>query len=210
MPLEMVQFALEPMDNNTYLVADSVSGQAAVIDPSFNSQVVLKAARQHGWNIRAIWLTHAHFDHIAGISTLQEHSAVPLPVGLHPDDLPLWRQSGGAHLFGLQIEPGPEPVQHFSQGEKLALGEQILEVRHTPGHTPGHVIFYSADLGAAFCGDLIFFRGVGRTDLPGSSHSLLLRSIREQVFSLPPPTRLLCGHGQETTVADEMRENPFL
>ncbi|MBE0697499.1 MAG: MBL fold metallo-hydrolase [Anaerolineaceae bacterium] len=210
MPLEFVQFQLDPMDNNTYLVADTVSGQSAVIDPSFNSQVVLKTASLRGWTVSAIWLTHAHFDHIAGISALQECFPIPLPIGLHPDDLPLWRQSGGAHLFGLQVEPGPEPTHLFSHGEKLALGEQILEVRHTPGHTPGHVIVYSAELGAAFCGDLIFFRGVGRTDLPGSSHSLLLRSIREQVFSLPPLTRLFCGHGPETTVADELRENPFL
>jgi hydroxyacylglutathione hydrolase len=210
MPLEIIHFQLAPMDNNTYLIADTVSDRAAVIDPSFNCQVVMETARQHGWSINAIWLTHAHFDHIAGISALQEQSAVPLAVGLHPDDLPLWRQSGGAQLFGLHVEPGPDPTLFFSHGEKLKLGEQILEVRHTPGHTLGHVIFYSAELAAAFCGDLIFFRGVGRTDLPGGSHSLLLCSIREQVFSLPPSTRLLCGHGQETTVADELKENPFL
>jgi hydroxyacylglutathione hydrolase len=210
MSLEILQCKLDPMDNNTYLIADNASGQAAVIDPSFNSQGILEKARQRGWRLGAIWLTHAHFDHIAGVSTLHRLSDTPLTTGLHTDDLALYRQSGGAGMFGIEMEPGPEPGHLFSHGEMLHLGEEVLEVRHTPGHTPGHVIFYSAALKTAFCGDLIFFRGVGRTDLPGSSHAQLLQSIREQVFRLPKETRLLCGHGPETTVGEELRENPFL
>jgi hydroxyacylglutathione hydrolase len=210
MPLEIVHCKLDPMDNNTYLIGDSVSGEAAVIDPSFNSQGAIEKARQRGWTLRAIWLTHAHFDHIAGVGALAQLSVVALTIALHPDDLPLYRQSGGAQLFGIQLEPGPEPAQLLSHSQILRLGEQTLEVRHTPGHTPGHVIFYSAAAGLAFCGDLIFFRGVGRTDLPGSSHAQLLRSIREQVFTLPAETRLLCGHGPETIVGEESRENPFV
>lgn len=210
MPLEIVLFQLDPMDNNTYLVADSVTGQAAVIDPSFNSPVICETARQHGWKLRAIWLTHAHFDHIAGINALLMRQEHPIPIGLHPDDLPLYHQSGGAGLFGIQLDPSPEPDLSFTHGQILKLGEQKLEVRHTPGHTPGHVIFYSSDQAAAFCGDLIFFRGVGRTDLPGGSQAELLRSIREQVFTLPAETRILSGHGPESTVKEEMEENPFV
>lgn len=210
MPLEIVSIQLGPMENNSYLLADPTTRQAAAVDPSFESQVILEEALRQGWQIHAIWLTHAHFDHIAGISDLRQARETPLPVGLHKGDLPLWRQGGGAGLFGLEIDPGPEPTLEFSHGQTLQLGDFELEVRHTPGHTPGHVIFYSSQSGAAIVGDLIFYHGVGRTDLPGGNHSLLLRSIREQILSLPPSTRLLSGHGPETTVEEERAHNPFL
>lgn len=210
MPLEIMTFLLGPLENNTYLVGDPQTGQAIVVDPSYESETLLEPAQQRGWALTAIWLTHAHFDHIAGINALTQAVGSPLPVWIHPGDLPLWRAGGGASLFGIELEPGPEPTHFLAHGQRLALGSQAVEVRHTPGHSPGHVIFYTAEAGAALCGDLIFYRGVGRTDLPGSSHSLLLRSIREQVFTLPPTTRLLSGHDPETSVEEEIRENPFL
>jgi len=210
MPLEIITFHLDPMDNNTYLAADPQQGDAVIIDPGFNSQHVVQEAVRRGWQTRAIWLTHAHFDHIAGISDILETINTPLPVGLHPLDLPLWQQGGGAGLFGFQIKASPEPEFSFQHGQVLMIGSQAVEVRHTPGHTPGHVIFSAQGDQVVFCGDLIFYHGVGRTDLPGGSHSLLLRSIREQILSLPASTRLLSGHGIETTVAEEQAHNPFL
>lgn len=210
MALSVVPLTLGPMDNNTYLLADPVSKQAAVIDPSFDPQPVLDVVREQGWQLTAIWLTHAHFDHIAGVAAIAAAFSPPLPVGLHPDDLDLWRSGGGARRFGLQIDPGPEPVVLFSHGQQLALGDERIEVRYTPGHSPGHVVFYAPQNAAAVCGDLIFHRSVGRTDLPGSSHARLLHSIHQQIFSLPPETRLLPGHGAPTTVGEEQRENPFL
>jgi glyoxylase-like metal-dependent hydrolase (beta-lactamase superfamily II) len=98
----------------------------------------------------------------------------------------------------------------FQHNQKLAVGGAQVEVRHTPGHSPGHVIFYAASDQTVFCGDLIFQHSVGRTDLPGGSHAALLASIRTQVLTLPPETRLLPGHGAETTVGAEAAENPFL
>jgi hydroxyacylglutathione hydrolase len=210
MPLEIVSIQLGPLENNSYLLADPIIRQAVVIDPSFESRIILEEASRRDWRISAIWLTHAHFDHIAGIADLQLDRETPLPVGLHRSDLPLWQQSGGARLFGLEIDPGPVPTLEFTHGQILRLGEQSLEVRHTPGHTPGHVIFYSHENSAAIVGDLIFYRGVGRTDLPGGNHSVLLHSIREQILTLPPSTRLLSGHGAETTVEEERDFNPFL
>lgn len=210
MSLSIVTLSLGPMENNTYLVADPSTRLAVVIDPTFDSQSVLAAAQERGWQIAAVWLTHAHFDHIVGVAAVAGAQTPPVPVGLHPDDLPLWRAGGGGKMFGVAVAPGPEPGLKFFHGQRLALGSQQIEVRHTPGHSPGHVIFYAPQAGVVLCGDLIFQRSVGRTDLPGSSHSQLLTSIREQVFTLPPDTRLLPGHGGETTVGEEMAENPFL
>jgi hydroxyacylglutathione hydrolase len=210
MALEIVSLQLGPMENNTYLIADSETKQAAVIDPSFESEAVIQAAESRGWQIVEVWLTHAHFDHIAGVSGIISRFQPPLQVALHPGDLPLWQQAGGARMFGIDMDPGPDPAKILEHGQTLQLGSQELLVRHTPGHSPGHVIFYSAAAKTAFCGDLIFYRGVGRTDLPGGSHSLLLTSIRREIFTLPPETQLLSGHGPDTTVREEMEENPYL
>ena len=210
MSLEIIPIVLGPIENNTYLIADGESGEAALIDPSFDAAQVVDTARERGWKLTRIWLTHAHFDHFAGARDVADRFAPPLPIGLHGGDLVLWRNGGNAANFGLSIRTGAEPEVNFYHGQTLHLGAQTLEVRHTPGHTPGHVIFYCADAGVAFVGDLIFYRGVGRTDLPGGSTSALLHSIRTQVFTLPPATRLLSGHGPQTTVEEEKRENPFL
>ncbi|NPV55501.1 MAG: MBL fold metallo-hydrolase, partial [Anaerolineae bacterium] len=122
----------------------------------------------------------------------------------------LWQHAGGAHHFGYNIELNLDPTMMLAHGEMIVLGESAIEVRHTPGHSPGHVIFYAAGEQVCFCGDVIFRRSIGRTDLPGGSHEQLLESIRSQVLSLPGETRLLSGHGPETTVANEVRDNPYL
>jgi hydroxyacylglutathione hydrolase len=210
MALEIVTMQLGPMGNNTYLIADAETHKAAVIDPGFDSELVLTAAAKRGWLLVEIWLTHAHFDHIAGVNTLAKQFQPPLPSALHPDDLPLWRQSGGARLFGIDLDPGPEPDRMLAHGQILRLGSEELQVRHTPGHSPGHVVFHSAASKVVFCGDLIFYRSVGRTDLPGSSHAALLESIKKEIFTLPQETQLLSGHGPDTTVREEKNENPFL
>lgn len=210
MALEVVTFELGPMQNNTYLVADTETGQAVVVDPSFDSDVVLEEARKRNWEIKGIWLTHAHFDHIAGVKRLAESSQPPLPVGLHPNDLSLYQQGGMASNFTMKVEPGPKPSLYFDHEQALKLGHHLIEVRYTPGHTPGHVTFYSADAGVALVGDLIFYHGIGRADLPGGNLEALLRSIHTQILTLPPETRLLSGHGPETTVAEEIENNPYL
>ena len=113
-------------------------------------------------------------------------------------------------MFGMRIDPGPEPTIDLKHGMVLHLGEYQFEVRHAPGHTPGHVILYLSTEGLVFCGDVIFQGSIGRTDLPGGSYETLLESIRTQVLSLPDETRLYCGHGAVATVGDERVYNPFL
>lgn len=210
MPLEIIPFFLGAIENNTYLVAEPLSGSAAVVDPSFDIQPVADEIRRRGWSLTAIWLTHAHFDHIAGVGDLLHALGSTAPVALHPADLPLYHNGGGARLFGFTLSQLPEPKIFLAHDQHILLGAHSLQVRHTPGHTAGHVIFYSADENAAFCGDLIFYHGIGRTDLPGGNYANLEKSIRSQVYVLPPATRLLSGHGPETTVGEESRHNPFV
>jgi glyoxylase-like metal-dependent hydrolase (beta-lactamase superfamily II) len=208
--LEIVTLTLGPAQTNAYLVADSATRDAVVIDPSWDGEVILSEAQKRDWRIAHLWYTHAHFDHIGGAGAIAD-ALNPLPlVALHPDDHVLWRAGGGGAVFGFDIDPGPEPTIDLHQGQVLRLGSVIFEVRFTPGHTRGHCVFYVAESKVCFCGDLIFAGSVGRTDLPGGDFATLERSIREQIFSLPDDTRLLSGHGPETTVGREKQTNPFV
>ena len=208
--LEVISFTLGPAQTNAYLVADSGTKEAAVIDPSWEGRLILEAAQNRGWRIGHLWYTHAHFDHIGGAGAIAD-ALNPLPlVALHPSDHVLWRAGGGGALFGFDIDPGPEPTIDFFQGQILKLGSVQFEVRFTAGHTPGHCILYVPSSHVCFCGDVIFAGSVGRTDLPGGSWEQLENSIRTQVYTLPDETRLLPGHGPETTVGEEKQSNPFV
>jgi len=133
-----------------------------------------------------------------------------MQVALHPDDYSLWRANGGANAYGLTFDPGPEPTIDLAAGQRLYLGDVEFEVRHAPGHTPGHVMFYAPGEKVMFSGDVIFQMSIGRTDFPRSDHRTLIESIQREVLSLPDETRLLPGHGPETTVGQEREFNPFL
>lgn len=208
--LEILTLILGPVETNSYIVADTASCEAVVIDPAWDGQLIAAEARQRGWSLTAIWLTHAHFDHIAGAAGLAEQIQPPPLVALHPADLPLWQAQGGAPFFGMRIDPGPRPSISLAHGQLLQVGGYSFEVRHAPGHTPGHVVFYCAAQQIAFCGDVIFMDAIGRTDLPGGSYQGLMNSIQTQILTLPDHTRLLSGHGPQTTVGQERLENPFL
>ena len=208
--LEIASFTLGPAQTNAYLVADSETKEAVVIDPAWDGHIILAEAQKHGWRIGHLWYTHAHFDHIGGAGAIAD-ALNPLPlVALHPNDHVLWRAGGGGALFGFDIDPGPEPTIDFAHGQILKLGSCEFEVRFTPGHTIGHCILYVASASVCFCGDLIFNGSVGRTDLPGGNWETLVKSIKEQIFTLPDNTRLLSGHGPETTVGEEKMNNPFV
>jgi glyoxylase-like metal-dependent hydrolase (beta-lactamase superfamily II) len=201
------------MDNNAYFLGEEGGGDAVVIDPTFESGILLSAAQEKGWSLRQIWLTHGHFDHIAGAGEIAQAFTPHLPIALHPADEDWYQHTGGAAQFGLNIAQPPDPTIHFKHGMSLQLdpaGPAVATVLHAPGHSPGHVMFYCESLGVLFCGDVIFRMGIGRTDLPGGDMAALQETIRSQVFTLPDETRLLPGHGPESTVGFEKKHNPFL
>ncbi len=208
--LEIISMTLGPVQTNCYIIADPGTKDAIVIDPAAEGPRILDEATKRDWHIGSICLTHAHFDHLAGAAQVADGSSPPPPVALHAQDYPLWRAQGGALLFGFKIDPGPEPTIDLEHGQILRLGSNRFEVRHAPGHTRGHVMFYCAEQRVLFCGDVIFQGSIGRTDLPGGDYQTLMTSIRTQVLSLPDDTRLLTGHGPETTVGLERQYNPFL
>jgi len=208
--LEILPHILGPAATNAYLIADPATREAAVIDPAWDGKYLLAEATRRNWRIAHLWYTHAHFDHIGGAAEIAD-ALNPLPlVALHPADHVLWRAGGGAAIFGYDIDPGPEPTIDFTHGQILKLGSNEFEVRFTPGHTLGHVVLYCAAEKVCFCGDVIFSGSIGRADLPGGDFETLEKSIREQIYTLPDDTRLLNGHGPETTVGREKRTNPFV
>lgn len=209
--LEVLSFALGPAVTNAYLVGEPSSGTAIVIDPAWDGTRIVAEAERREWRITQIWLTHAHFDHFGGAAEVSDAYEAPVPVALHAQDHSLWSKGGGAFAFGIpDFDPGPEPTIYLEHGMQLQLGANTFEVRHTPGHTPGHVILRNDQANLMFCGDLIFRGSVGRTDLPGGNMDQLLKSIQDEVMTRPDEIRLLVGHGPDTTVGTERGTNPFL
>jgi glyoxylase-like metal-dependent hydrolase (beta-lactamase superfamily II) len=207
--LEITTVVSDGFGENGYVVRCVATGELVVIDPGNRvdqyEALLAEAARAP----TGILLTHAHIDHIEGVAALKR--ATGAPVWLHAADRPIYdAATGQATMFGMRIEAPPPPDSAWTHGQLYRFGECELEVRHVPGHAPGHVILYSAAAGAAFVGDVVFAGSIGRTDLPGGDFQTLMTGIRTQVLTLPDDTTLYPGHGPATTVAQERASNPFL
>ncbi len=192
---------------NGYLVTSPKSPEGILVDPGAAVEQMLAAAAEAAVRIVGIVLTHAHIDHIEGVARAKRETDAP--IHLHRDDETLYRQgSMQAQMFGVGFEVPPPVDEYLRHGEQVRFGGSTLQIRHTPGHAPGHVILV-AD-GFALVGDCVFAGSIGRTDLPGGDLQTLMRSIRTQILTLPDETVLHPGHGPETTVGHERRTNPFL
>ncbi len=183
---------------------------AFVVDPGGDAPRILEAVTERNLRPQAVLLTHGHLDHVGAAASVAEAYDIPI-LGPHAGDRP-WIEAleDQARLFGLPSAPRFEPDRWLEAGDRLSLGSHTFEVRHCPGHTPGHLIFVDPPGGLALVGDVLFKGAIGRTDLPLGDHPTLLTGIREQILPLDDATRLIPGHGPLTTVGEERAHNPFL
>ncbi len=210
--MKLKQLVFNPLQENTYVLWDA-SGECLIIDPGcfhraereeLESFIEAEALKPVG-----LVLTHAHFDHVFGCRWAAERWG--LTPELHPDELPVLRMAVAvAQVYGFRMEEPPQAVQLRKPGTALRFGETELEVRHTPGHSPGSLSLYHAASGQVIVGDVLFRGSIGRTDLPGGSMDTLERSIRTQLYTLPESTAVWSGHGPPTTIAHEKAYNPFV
>jgi hydroxyacylglutathione hydrolase len=198
-----------PFEENCHLVVDADSSgrrRAVLVDPGDEGARIVRMVKDSGAALDAIWLTHAHLDHIGGVAEVLR--AWQVPVFLHPLDLPMYEMAPRqATAYDVPFEQPPAPDRDLAEGDVMELGSLRFDVLHLPGHAPGHVAFYGH--GMVFGGDCLFAGSIGRTDLPLSNPADLEQSL-ERLASLPPETVVYPGHGPATTIGEELRSNPFL
>lgn len=204
--LEVIRFETGPLQENAWLVVDRASDDAVMVDPGDDGADLIAGIQAAGATLRAIWLTHAHFDHVGAVRALREHFGVP--AFLHEADIPMFEAGPfQAASYGIPFDGDEVPSERFVEGQGVQVGGLSFTVMHTPGHSPGHVVLHGH--GVALVGDCLFAGSIGRTDLPLGNAADLGRSLR-RIVALPPDTRVLPGHGPPTTVAEEKRSNPWV
>ncbi len=195
-----------PFQENTYFVFDEAARSAVIIDPGDEGDLLVSTLRVTGAKLEAIWLTHAHVDHVGGIAALRRVWSVP--IYLHPADRPLYDGADRqAALYEIPFDPPPAPDLPLAEGDVMRVGGLSFDVMHLPGHAPGHVAFVGG--GVAFVGDCLFAGSIGRTDLHLADPAQLEASL-QRLAALPQSTIVYCGHGLPTTIGRERATNPFL
>jgi hydroxyacylglutathione hydrolase len=188
------------------------SSAAIVVDPGAEAGRIIAELRKRKLELREIWLTHSHLDHCGGVADLL--AQFPVTLRAHPCEQELRQKVEMiAQMYGLggtDMRNCPEPSELLRGGESLQVEDSQFEVKFVPGHSPGHVCFYDREAGILLAGDTLFSGSIGRTDLPGGDHALLISGIQREILSLPGETRVLPGHGPDTTVEAERSANPFL
>jgi glyoxylase-like metal-dependent hydrolase (beta-lactamase superfamily II) len=195
-----------PLQENCYLVVDPATRAAVVVDPGDEGPELVAWIRAADVRLQAVWLTHAHFDHVGALADVVR--AFDAPVYLHPLDRPLLENAPrAAAMYGLFVEPQPAATDSFAEGQRLTLGALTFDVMHAPGHAPGHVVIHGH--GVALVGDCLFQGSVGRTDLPLSDPRALSLSLT-RIAALGDAVVAHPGHGPSTTIGRERVHNPFL
>ena len=198
-----------PFQENAYIVGDEASGTGVIIDPGDEATRIALTVERTGLAISQILVTHAHIDHVRAVAPLKDEYICP--VLMHREaEAALKTLPQQAMMMGLRFGKVPKVDRYIEDDEVLEVGSLRLRSLYTPGHAPGHLAFYVEEEGIVFSGDALFAGSVGRVDLPGGSMELLMQSISERLLTLPDETRVLSGHGPETTIGYERAYNPFL
>ena len=195
-----------PLEENSYIVGDEISKEAVVIDPGDEPDRILEIINGNGFNVRAVICTHGHFDHIGAVGDIKK--ATGARVLLHNDDTETYRMAKEqAVLWGYNVDDLPEPDGFLKEGDEVKVGGLVFRVMHSPGHSQGGICLYGE--GVVFSGDTIFQGSIGRTDFPGGSIEKLKESFK-RLIDLPENTTVFSGHGPDTTIGREKRENFFM
>ncbi len=201
--------AVGPFQENCYIIGDEASGEGALIDPGDEATRIALAVEQTGLEIAQIIVTHAHIDHVRAVAPLVDEYTCPVLMHEEAEAMMKTLPQQGI-MMGIKFGKVPAVDRHIADDEVLEVGPLRLRSLYTPGHAPGHLSFYVEDEDLVFSGDALFSGNVGRTDLMGGSMDLLMKSISERLLTLPDETRVLSGHGPETTIGQERTHNPFL
>lgn len=209
-PVGVFVTPVTPLQQNCTTVWCTATRKAAVIDPGGSVDQIMAEIARRGLTLEQIWITHGHLDHAAGAAEMAEKSGAPI-IGPHPDDQ-FWIDDLPVHgeRWGIPDARTFTPTRWLGDGDTVSLGETLWEVRHCPGHTPGHVIFFNRAARFAQVGDVLFKGSVGRTDFPRSDPEALIRSVVSKLWPLGDDVTFVPGHGAVSTFGEERRSNPFV
>lgn len=204
--LRVELFTVGPLQENCWLLTDADRRSAILVDPGDEAERLMSAIADRNCTLEAIWLTHAHFDHVGAVAAILRE--IDVPIRLHALDLPLYRgAANSARLFGLHVETPPDTTAPWDEGDVVHFGSARFTIWHLPGHSPGHVALVGE--GLCMSGDVLFEGSIGRTDLPLCDPRAMQASL-QRLLTLPDDTRVLPGHGGATTIGRERERNPFL
>ncbi|AOT08410.1 MBL fold metallo-hydrolase [Pseudoalteromonas luteoviolacea] len=208
--MKVLTIPVTPFMQNCRVIACESTGKAAIVDPGGDADKIIAVVKQHNLDVDLVLLTHGHLDHVGVSEALAKQFNVDI-VGPHIDDT-FWLDGlpMQAQMFGFAPHDSFLPHHWLNEGDVVELGELRLQVRHCPGHTPGHVVFYEPASATVLVGDVLFKGSVGRTDFPKGDASQLKHAIKTKLFTLDDETRVLSGHGEDTTIGYEKRNNPFM
>lgn len=208
--LKYLTVPVTPFQQNCSIVWCSETLQAAVIDPGGDLDLLLQEVQRLGLKLEQIWLTHAHIDHAGGVAELSQRLGLPI-IGPHPADkfwIDALAQQG--KMFGFPHADVFSPTRWLADGDTVTVGHCTLNVRHCPGHTPGHVVFHAPEIQRTFVGDVLFAGSIGRTDLPQGDHATLINSITQRLWPMGDDTVFIPGHGPESWFGQERKTNPYV
>jgi hydroxyacylglutathione hydrolase len=210
MPIQCTIVPVTPYQQNCSIIKCENSGKAAIVDPGGDVERVLQAVEKMSATVEKILLTHAHMDHCAAADVLRKQLEVPIEGPQREDQFWLDKLPEWCRMAGFPPADAFLPDRWLEQGDTVTVGEQVLQVFHCPGHTPGHVVFFYAPQKVAWVGDVLFQGSIGRTDFPRGDHEQLVSSIRDRLFPLGDDITFIPGHGPTSTFGQERRSNPFV